>query len=250
MTKGANTILRLLFPETCPFCGEIVPSERVLTISVKGTKTRSDRICPSCRKKLVYIGEPRCMRCGKPVPDETKEYCADCENNTHEYTRGLALWIYDDLTANAIYRFKYHNKRYYGDVFAREMADRFRENVRRWKIDKIFYVPTGKKKMRARGYNHAELLAVRLGRILSLPVDHRLVRLRDTDPQKKMTAQERKRNLMDAFAYKGKGTLSGNVLVIDDIYTTGSTIDGVAKVLKCAGAAKVYFLTISVGQGY
>ena len=120
-----------------------------------------------------------------------------------------------------------------------------------WDIAVIIPIPLSRKRKRKRGFNQAELLAKELGRGLGIPVDGKsLARVRDTNPQKQMDARGRRVNLRNAFAWKGKDRARGNILLIDDIYTTGNTIDAAARVLKSNGAGKIYFLTISIGQGY
>lgn len=223
----------LLYPQTCPFCGRV----------------SAQRVCGACRKKLAYVGEPRCMRCGKPLRQAEREYCRDCERRPHAYDRGYALWVHQGGVKHAIYQFKYHNRRIYSRFFAAELQNRYGEAIRRWEISTIIPVPLSRKRRRQRGFNQAELLASELGKRMGIPVDAvHLIRVRDTSPQKKMDARERRANLDRAFAWKGEAPVRGNVLLIDDIYTTGNTIDSAARVLKQAGAAKVYFLTVSIGQ--
>ena len=105
--------------------------------------------------------------------------------------------------------------------------------------------------MKKRGYNQAELLAREISQLLDLPYNaKKLVRVKDTVPQKNLSVRQRKYNLLKAFVWEGKSLYGKNILLIDDIYTTGNTMDICAHVLKKAGAKKVYFLTISIGQGY
>ncbi len=235
-SKWTERILRLLYPHICPLCGKVTENE----------------ICGSCREKLTYIREPRCMRCGKPVRREGQEYCYDCERQRHIYERGYALWIHNGSVRHSIYQFKYHNQRIFGRFFAEQLYSRYGEAVRRWKIAVIIPIPLSRRKRRIRGYNQAEILAMEFGRLAGIPVEaRRLVRSRDTRPQKLMDAHGRKTNVKHAFAWRGKRIRGNvNVLLIDDIYTTGNTIDSAAGELKRAGAGKVYFLTISIGQGY
>ncbi len=115
----------------------------------------------------------------------------------------------------------------------------------------IVPVPLHPRRRRKRGYNQAEILAKELGKLLHVPVNAKAVlRVRDTKPQKILNDRLRRKNMKGAFA-AGK-SLEGakRVLVIDDIYTTGNTVSAVAETLKKAGVQKVYFLTISIGQGY
>ena len=123
--------------------------------------------------------------------------------------------------------------------------------IRGWGPDLIIPVPLHKKRRRKRGYNQAGVLGRRLGRLLGIRVDDKsLLRRVYTDPQKKLGRLERKKNLRNAFALKESFKPVPVVLLVDDIYTTGNTIDAVSEVLKKKGVEKVYFLTISIGQGY
>lgn len=232
--RPGHALLGLLYPHVCPFCGRV----------------SAEDVCRTCSEKLEYIHEPRCMRCGKPVRRKEQEYCYDCERHPHVYEKGYALWVHRDGVQNAVYQFKYHNRRIYSQFFGRELLFRYGQAVRGWNVTTIIPIPLSRKRRRRRGYNQAELLARELGRGLGIPVDAKsLVRVRDTSPQKQMDVKGRSLNLRNAFAWKG-GRVHGNLLLVDDIYTTGNTIDAAARVLKNSGAGKIYFLTISIGQGY
>lgn len=236
---AGEQILSLLYPDICPFCGRILK------------RGRKEQICPVCQFKLPYIYEPRCKKCGKPVSKDQQEYCWDCEHHRHYYERGLAVWEHQPIVARSLYQFKYHNRRIYSRFFAKEMVRSYKSIIHNWNIDLIVPIPISKKRKRQRGYNQAELIARDLGILMGIPVEScGLVRIKDTVAQKKLDVQERKRNLFRAFAWRREKKLRGNVLLIDDIYTTGNTIDAAAKILKEAGAIKVYFLTVSIGEGY
>lgn len=229
----AERVTGLLYPKTCPFCGRVSQED----------------VCGVCRRRIRYIEEPRCMRCGKPIRQREREYCRDCETRPHVYDRGYALWVHSGGVKYGLYQFKYHNRRIYGRFFADELRRRYGQTVRRWEIGVIIPVPLSKRKRRQRGFNQTEILASEFGKGMGIPVDRKhMVRVRDTSPQKTMDASMRRRNLRGAFAWKGERPVRENVLLIDDIYTTGSTIDSAAAALKQAGAPKVYFLTVSIGQ--
>ena len=190
------------------------------------------------------------MHCGKPLEDETEEYCADCRKRKSYITQGKALWLHRDPVPAAVYRFKYKNRRSYGKVFAREMVEQYEKQIGRWQVREIIPVPLHRSKRRERGYNQAEILAEEIGALTGIPVRKDvLFRIRKTVPQKKLDTEGRKKNLQGAFAVSGKWRPVKNVLLVDDIYTTGSTVEHAAKVLRKAGAENVYFLTISIGQG-
>ena len=194
------------------------------------------------------------MRCGKPLKDETEEYCPDCRKSLRDGRRGIdqgrSLWLHREPVSGAVYRFKYKNRRRFGRVFAREIADRYAGQVRRWGVDEIIPVPLHPSRFRKRGYNQAEILAAELGDRFDIPVrTDVLYRIRKTSPQKLLGRTERMRNLKGAFGVSASWKPCKNVLLVDDIYTTGATLERAARVLKKAGVQKVFFLTISIGQG-
>lgn len=232
-----NFILKLLWPEVCPFCG----------------KVNKIGICPACREKLeqLSVKDPKCMRCGKPVRHEEQEYCSDCAHTYHYYDRGAALWLHKEPVSTSIYQFKYHNQRRFSLYYASEMALRYKNLICQWDPEVIIPVPLHARRRRRRGYNQSLDVARELGRLLGIPVaDKLVVRVKNTSPQKQLGHKGREKNLRNAFALKYRIQGAKSVLLLDDIYTTGSTVDGVSKVLKQAGVEKVYFLTISIGQGY
>lgn len=190
------------------------------------------------------------MRCGKPVDKAEREYCKDCSEHPAAYEQGRSVWLHRAPVAQAIYKFKYSNKRNYAKTFAAEMARCYGKQIRQWGIEEIIPVPLHRSRRRKRGYNQAGLLARELGRLLGIPVNEKAVyRIRNTKPQKNLNDAQRIGNLKGAFAVSKAQDMKKHVLIVDDIYTTGNTIHRVAKMLKLAGAQKVYFLTISIGQG-
>lgn len=229
-------VKRLLWPETCPFCGRVY----------------AGGICPKCLQltERLLVREPRCMKCGKPVRYKEQEFCSDCVRMKHSFDRGAGLWLHKNPVNQSIYQFKYHNQRFCAEYFAEQLVRQYQETIRGWAPEVILPVPLHTRKRRSRGYNQAELLADELGRRLGIPVCKDLVRrVKFTSPQKILDSRKRKKNLERAFALSAPVRNLRRVLVTDDIYTTGSTIDAVAKILKSAGIQKVYFLTVSIGQG-
>ncbi|WP_165920866.1 ComF family protein [Muricomes intestini] len=223
-----------MYPKVCPFCGKI---------SAEG-------ICDCCKKKVIYIKDSRCMCCGKPVEKEEQEFCRDCSCHQKAYEQGRSLWVHRPPVSSALYRFKYKNKRYYGRIFAEEMAKSLEDQIYRWQIEEMIPVPLHPARRKMRGYNQAEILAEELGKIIDIPVNDKILyRIRNTKPQKSLDDAQRTQNLKGAFAVSKQHNIKRNILIIDDIYTTGSTINKAAHMLKLGGAEKVYFLTVSIGQG-
>ena len=226
---------RLLYPDRCPVC------DRVL---------HAAWICPECAKKIRYITQPFCYSCGKRLDNEVQEYCHDCLRKKHVFCQGRAVFQYQGPVREMLYRYKYSNRRDYTEFFAREAAARYGSWVRQLDIDMVMPVPLSRKRKRRRGYNQADLFGKRFAQLCGLDYDaKKLVRIRHTAPQKQLSVQERKNNLKNAFKIDGNVVNLKRVLLIDDIYTTGSTIDAAAYVLKQSGAEEVFYLCISIGQG-
>lgn len=236
LEKAGKMAKDILFPPSCPMCDSVMSWDKC--------------ICDECSGKIRYIGEPKCKRCGKQLAKEEAEYCNDCLVNKHYYKSGIAAFVYNDVISKSIYRFKYHNRRGYAEFYGRTIADKYRQQVNMWGADVIMPVPIHEKKLIKRGYNQAELLAKELGNCLQLPVDKdALVRVIDTKPQKEMDKGSRKKNLEKAFKIRHNVVKYSKVILVDDIYTTGSTIDECAKTLLESGILEVYFISLSIGAG-
>ena len=225
----------MLYPPRCPIC------DRVGKLGDRG-------ICSECMHKTKYILPPRCMKCGKHIEDVSEEYCGDCAKGVHYYVRGRSLFAYKDI-AKSLYRFKYKGRREYALVYGREMAYFLGDMIRDWKADALVPVPLYKTRERRRGYNQAELLAGVLGKELGIPVNKDLVkRIENTMPLKMLNPEERLNNLKKAFILMENGVKLKRVIVVDDIYTTGSTIDALAQVLLEWGAEEIFFVTLAIGE--
>lgn len=187
------------------------------------------------------------MKCGKPVAPEA-EYCGGCRKGSRSFDRGRGVFLYDDKMKRSLIRYKYYGSREYADYYAAAMLKHCGSQIRRWNPDVIVPVPLYAGKQRARGFNQSAYLALRMGRVLSVPVAEKLLeKTRDTKSQKKLDAVHRKRNLLHAFRVNGNP--SGlTILLVDDVYTTGSTVDAAAACLKAAGAEKVFFVTLCIGR--
>jgi len=229
-----DKVLNIFYPTRCVFCETV----------------GEQQICPACRKEYPYLTEPRCKMCGKPLRRVEQEYCRDCNGNERAFECGRNLWLHRGGVSDSLYRFKYQGVKSNGRVYAEELAAVYENTLENWEIEQIIPIPLHRRRLAQRGFNQAEVIAVRLGRMLDLPVNtSSLIRQRHTRPQKVLNDRERWRNIRSAFRVKRSDNLSGNILIVDDIYTTGSTLNEAAKCLKDAGVRKVFFLTISIGQG-
>lgn len=236
LEKGYRTCLQLLFPLRCPVCDDIVTPS-------------GEKICLACLKKLKYITPPRCMKCGKKLEEEEQEYCHDCATRKHVFIRGRALYEYGSVAA-CVYRFKYGNRREYADFYGEEIGRYLGDFIRQVQPQALIPIPLHRKRERKRGYNQAFLLANAISRYTGVPVcDKILVRVKNTAPLKHLNPAERQNNLKKAFLIKKNDVKLKTVLLVDDIYTTGSTMDEAARVLMEAGVEKVYYVTLSCGAG-
>lgn len=230
-----NTFLDILYPRHCPVCHNIIGF-------------RGQKICDRCREELKPVTGPRCYKCSRPLNNPGQEYCRDCSRRIHFFEQGTGIFPYSTLLQESLYKLKYEKRQEYGTFYGELGALLAKEQIRRWKIDIIVPVPLHRKRLEKRGYNQSELIAEALGKGLALPVDKVVLKRKiNTRPQKDLGPAERKVNLKNAFVSNGRLERE-NVLLVDDIYTTGATVDEAARTLKKAGAARVYFLVIAIGS--
>ncbi len=231
--KAGKLFLDMLYPRRCPVCHDI---------AVPG----GSRICNVCREKLKPITGPRCFRCSKPLKREEQEYCKDCRK-TRLFDQGIGIFPYGSVLQESLFKLKYGKRQEYGSFYGQIAAVYSREIIRNWGVEIIIPIPLHRKRMEKRGYNQAELIAEALGKTLCIPVDSRLMKRKvNTRPQKELDYRERKQNMKNAFFLKGENRYR-RILLVDDIYTTGSTIEAAAELLKRNGAENVFFLTIAMG---
>lgn len=233
-----DRVLPVFYPRNCPVCGQVL--------------SYGTYICKKCTPKLPYIENPICFSCGKPVISPEQEYCYDCRIFPKSFQAGLALFVYNEKTRPAMTAFKYMNRRTLSQFFSREIYLRHKNDILRWKPDLLVPVPIHKNKRRLRGYNQAELLAKDLSVLLHIPcLGNLLLRTEDTAPQKQLRPQARLNNLQDAFAINPSFCYSfaqlTTVLLIDDIYTTGATMEICTRILHDAGVKNVYIYSVCIG---
>lgn len=232
-----DRFLEILYPRKCPVCDRIIEPKGAL-------------ICPACRRRVSIVREPRCLKCGKQIVDEDTEYCDSCKKRGHRYAYGLVLMNYDSVARKILADLKYHSKRDNADYLAAETVAQRKDEMMRMQADFLIPVPIHRRRRRVRGFNQAELIARRLGERLELPVRTDLLkRVKNTLPQKELGSVGRLNNLLKAFAIQKADDLTGKtVILVDDIYTTGSTAEACTRVLLAGGAKKVYLLNMASGK--
>ena len=233
-------ISALLYPARCVACDNVLDYSRYKI-----------GFCKKCYKKVKYAIEPVCRKCGKVIDDYNKEFCLDCQNKKHYFIQSKGVYVYEGNMKQSMYRFKYSNRRCYKYTFSRDILRVHGRWIQSLNVDGIVPVPMYRKKQKIRGYNQAELIADQLSREIKIPLYSDIVyRTRKTIPMKGLSDTQRQKNLKNAFNFSGKGLQLKRVLLIDDIYTTGATLDSVDKVLRDAGVKEVYGLCMCVGKGY
>ncbi len=232
--------LDLIYPSNiyCISCGNIIDDSRPYAL------------CDACVRMLKWANGRTCSRCGKILQDCYElELCSDCLNTEHAFEKGYACVEYGSMEREILHQFKYKDKAYLGRKLAEIMFDRIR--VEELKPDFIIPVPMFASKKKTRGYNQAAVLAKSLAEFMERPYAGNLLnRVVETAAMSGLGAAERRRNIQEAFVVsaKGKRILKGKViLLIDDIFTTGSTADACSMVLLKAGAGRVFLFTFAAG---
>jgi ComF family protein len=218
-------------------------------------------ICNVCYNKIKVIDETYCRHCGK-LRELEDDLCLDCLTRGHEFEAGRGVFVYDDRVKKALFGLKFYNQTWIARKMGRIMAEYYLEHVG-WEIDYVMPVPIHYFKYITRGYNQAGVLASYFvqayneqmvqyqGRPVKL-LKKGLKRIKWTAPQKDLNPETRYKNLENAFIVNAKimdDVKNCNVLIIDDIYTTGATMDVCARQLKTAQVGKVFFITAAMGSG-
>lgn len=237
MRRAASTVLNVLYPPRCPVCETILlPGE--------------DLVCRRCKGLLPYVEDPFCMCCGKPLTHREKELCADCESNRHLFDEGRAVFRYEKGVRLSVNRLKFLNRREYIPFYGTCLFALFQEMEPVWRAECLVPIPMHPKKKAVRGFDQAVLIARFLSRVSGLPAEENLlIRTRLTKSSKKLGRSERRKNLRGVFRVRSDITLPESVILIDDIFTTGVTMDEAAFALRRAGVRRVFFLTLCIGQG-
>ena len=229
----------LIFPRRCPACDRAV-------------RPFGGIICRECEDQLLVrelsSEMALCCQCGKPLQDEHREFCEDCTKIHHRYQRGCAVYRYRDVSG-ALYRLKYQGRREYAEWMGERMAERLCQEFDPEEIDALVPVPVSARRERKRGYNQAAALAFYISRETGIPIrEEYLARRTDTAVLRGMSGEERRRNLKNAFIAPVDDVKSKVIMLIDDIYTTGATIDACTEQLLEKGASAVCYVTLAIGE--
>ena len=204
-----------------------------------------------CEKKLKFLVEPLCKKCGAPVDSDEKEYCTACRMSDRGWDYGRSVFSYHGAVGKALRQVKQEGTREFVQFFAKQVKHTQKVIIQMWNPECLVPVPLHPLKLRKRGFNQAELLAFALEKEMQIPVRLLLKKERYTKDQKRLNKTERKKNVKNAFCVDSKERNKGipkSVLLIDDVSTTGSTLSECAKVLKKCGVQQVTFISICVSS--
>ncbi|MCR5545629.1 MAG: ComF family protein [Lachnospiraceae bacterium] len=228
----------ILFPPRCISCGKVLSFDK-----------RYESFCQECKREVSLITPPVCKKCGKKLRIPLTSVCGDCQKTNHFYTQGKALFLYAGPMKLAMYKLKYSNHRFMVKYFAKAAKRRYGDWIKEIGVEAILAVPMYEKKKKKRGYNQAELFGEALSKELGIHFyKDFVIRQKNTTPQKGLNFSKRNENLKNAFKLYRNIVKLNCILIVDDIYTTGATIDSVAKTLVASGVKKIYFLTICIGS--
>ena len=206
-------------------------------------------LCDSCLTNVVFIIDPMCKHCSAPLEDGLKTFCGRCSVDFGHHNGGISVALYDDPIGKLIRDLKYEREKGIAVFLANLVANRIDRGKTLYELrcDFVHPIPLSKSKQSKRGFNQAALIAHKIAEIYEMKYsDDLLIRIRDTESQTGLDFDKRMKNMAGAFEVNDKKAVEGkSFLLIDDVMTTGATIEECARILKNAGAGKVKFLTIA-----
>jgi ComF family protein len=231
-------LLDLLFPPLCHHCKTFIPHAGAV------------HLCPGCLAETRPVASPFCSCCGEPflTMGGSDHRCGPCQTNPPHFLAARAACIFAGPVRELIHRFKYQRRSQLRRPLALLTAERLADFVAGFQADLLLPIPLHRKRLQERGFNQAVLLGELLSRQWRVPMCRsNLARIRWTEPQVGLTAGERLVNVRGAFALERPAAVEGRrVLLIDDVYTTGSTVRECARILRRDGkAAAVGVVTVA-----
>ena len=204
-------------------------------------------ICTSCFESIEYIGDNSCWLCAKSLGKYAarQKSCDECKNKNHKFTRIVAACCYNDIAKDIIHAYKFQNSKNLHVFISEAIYMQFLKEYSNLNFDYIVPVPLHRNKKNERGYNQSALIAKNLSQRTNIEYSEKiLVRTRDTLSQSMLNASDRKLNMSGAFFVK-KSLEKQNILLVDDVFTTGTTINECSYTLRTAGARRVYAIVFA-----
>jgi ComF family protein len=224
--KIYNNILDIVFPKFCVGCGK----EGVW-------------ICPKCQDKIILIKKPTCPKCMRLT--KNGQFCDRCRSKSSLTGVVVAAYYGDGPLKELIHGFKYDGLFDIKEVLGKYLTLTLTEKFKKQAV--LIPVPLHKKRLAERGYNQSHLLATEVAKSINYQVlDKKLIRKKYTNPQVTFSGANRKKNIRDAFYWIGEDEIdSKTIILVDDVYTTGATLEECAKVLRNAGAREIWGLVLA-----
>lgn len=234
-----KSALDLLYPRNCQVC------------ATPQAETDAGVLCAKCAADVPWITAPCCEQCSLPFAGEVVGTfrCGYCAELDFRFSRAVAACRAKGVARTALIEFKYNRQMYFGPHLAEWLLTAARQRLDWAMLDVIVPVPLHPRKKRERQFNQAEYLAAAVGQAFDRPVWPRaLRRVKDTPTQTRLSAERRRANLRGAFVVRQPDGVAGRrVVLVDDVFTTGTTLDACARVLRVAGAQDVVVLTVARG---
>lgn len=224
-------LLHLVFPPRCILCDEVLDMLHEV-------------VCEPCEINRFLNTGKKCGICSRPL--DFNGICDLCSSKREIRIPGYGLLAYEGIIHTCMYRLKYGGRQDVGKALGRMMAKYCPPSLKQ--VDAIIPIPLHKERLKERGYNQAEVLAYEISKELNIPLNTQdLIRVKNSKPQSQLSPQSRKNNLKDAFILNNAVDYK-SILLVDDIYTTGNTMNTCAKILIEAGVEKVYFYTATIAK--
>ncbi len=225
-------LMALLYPRniTCVVCNE----------------ESDDELCDTCKGSIQFNISPTCEACGRMIFNNDYPICLNCRQLDRAFDRGISVVTYDDYIKKLLFNLKYYEKKYIAHMMATYILRELIKLDIDIEFDYIVPVPLHKSRQDKRGFNQAELISKFLSELSGVPINTSLKRVKATKPLNKLTRDERVTILQDAFEVNGY--IKGNIILVDDIFTTGTTINSCSMKLKEKGVETIVIATFAVGE--
>ena len=231
-------LLDIVYPQFCAVCGR------------KTSGAHGRPVCPACLKLTTPLAAPLCQRCGMPLrqlTDATAAGCRNCRRVRLFFDRAISVFEYNPVMKIIIHQLKYRRKTALADPLAERMTGFLANHLPLARIDMVTCVPLHPRRRRTRGFNQSHLLGKHMADRLNLPYQESVLRrIRQSKVQAVSSYEQRRDNIADAFRLSDPQAVSGKtVLLVDDVLTTGATLNECSRVLKAAGATHVFVATLA-----
>jgi len=219
---------------------------RDITCVLCHSETEDREICKVCLGSIQFNTGKVCRFCGRMIMTGDYLVCANCKMLDRHFDKGTSVVLYDDFIKKLLFNLKYYDKRYIAYVMSTLMIKKIADLDLEIDFDYIVPVPLHSNRFRQRGFNQSELVAKEMSFRTGIKLCTNLKRIKETPPLNKLSIEDRQSALFKAFALNSD--IQGNIILVDDIFTTGTTLNTCSDVLKRSGVHYILIVTFSVGE--